>query len=70
MNKDTIERMKCELDELMERIDRLNEFRSSINYTTVSPANAMLISRQCEVMRQYAEILTIRIELNEREVAK
>lgn len=68
MNKDTIERMKCELDELMERIERLNEFRFSFRFDTVSKANAMLINRQCEAMRQYAEILTIRIELNEKEV--
>lgn len=68
MNKDTIERMRREREELLDRLERLYDFRCSISYADVSPANVALINRQAEAMRQYVDILTIRIELNEKEV--
>lgn len=65
-----VEMMKRERAGILDRLGLLNDSRFGIRDANVSQANMALINRQLEVMHQYAEILTIRIELNEREVTK
>lgn len=68
MNKETIERLKQELHEVNERLDRLVDFTQTREYLCLSSANRTLLEKQAEVMEEYADILAIRIELNEKEV--
>lgn len=70
MNKETIERLKQELREVNERLVKLVKFLQTRKYLSLSYANCTLLKMQAEVMDKYADILTIRIELNEREVTK
>lgn len=67
MNKETIERLKQELCEVNERLDKLVDFAQTREFLCLSWANRTLLEKQEEIMEEYADILRIRIELNEKE---
>lgn len=60
-----LERLKNEQKELQLNLDKLNSFINSDKVTELSTANRILLKRQAEVMREYNEILIIRLELND-----
>jgi len=60
-----LERLKNEQKELQLNLDKLNSFTNSDKITELSTANRILLRRQAEVMKEYNEILIVRLELND-----
>lgn len=62
---DYIERMICEQKELQERLSKLCAFMGTEKFLSLSPANRIMLEKQCAVMKEYRDILDVRIELSE-----
>ena len=65
-----LEQVKRERVELQVRLSKLCSFTGdgkhpSGEFLTLSPANRILLERQLELMREYRDILDVRIELME-----
>ena len=65
-----LEQVKRERDELQGRLSKLCELtgdgkHQSGEFLTLSPANRILLGRQLELMKEYRDILDVRIELME-----
>ena len=65
-----LEQVKRERVELQVRLSRLCAFTGdgkhpSGEFLTLSPANRILLERQLELMKEYRDILDVRIELME-----
>ena len=59
-----LERLEQEADALALKTISLSEFTKTDNFEKLSEANQYLLKKQLEVMLEYTNILTIRIELN------
>jgi hypothetical protein len=59
-----LERLEQEADALALKTISLSEFIKTSNFEELSEANQYLLKKQLEVMLEYTNILTIRIELN------
>lgn len=59
-----LERLEQEADALALKTISLSEFTKTDNFEKLSKANQYLLKKQLEVMLEYTNILTIRIELN------
>ena len=65
-----LDRVKREQDELQGRLSELCKFigygkHPSDEFLTLSPANRILLERQLELMKEYRDILDVRLELME-----
>lgn len=65
-----LEQVKIERDELQGRLSKLCKLTGDGKYPsgeflTLSPANRILTKRQLELMKEYRDILDVRIELME-----
>lgn len=65
-----LEQVKRERVELQVRLSKLCKFTGdgkhpSGEFLTLSPANRILLKRQLELMKEYRDILDVRIELME-----
>ena len=58
-------RLKSELQELQERIEKLQKFLSSDNIQEISKQQLSLMSQQLVIMREYEYILISRIKEGE-----
>jgi hypothetical protein len=59
-----LERLEQEADALALKTISLIEFKKTENFEKLSEANQYLLRKQLEVMLEYTNILSIRIELN------
>lgn len=57
------ERVEIELAELNEKLDKLNKFIFSNACTELIPAQRELLLKQSLVMKEYADILSERLQL-------
>lgn len=62
-----LDRVKREGSELQERISKLCSFMETENYLGLSPANRILLEMQLKSMKEYRDILDVRVELMEKE---
>ena len=65
-----LDRVKRERDELQGRLSELCKFtgdgrHQSGEFLALSPANRILLERQLELMKEYRDILDVRLELME-----
>ena len=65
-----LDRVKRERDELQGRLSELCKLTGdgkypSVEFLTLSPANRILLERQLELMKEYRDILDVRLELME-----
>ena len=65
-----LDRVKRERDELQVRLSELCAFtgggkHQSGEFLALSPANRILLERQLELMKEYRDILDVRLELME-----
>lgn len=65
-----LEQVKRERDDLKVRISNICKLTGdgkypSVEFLTLSPANRILLERQLELMKEYRDILDVRIELME-----
>ena len=59
-----LDRLKIEKNELLDKITKLSFFLNSAQNKKLSEANDMLLRQQLKSMKNYYQILIIRIELN------
>lgn len=64
MNKETYNRLLAEREELSKKTKALFAFHNSTNYEKLSFANRILLDKQRNVMVEYLNILSCRIEIN------
>ena len=65
-----LDRVKRERDEIQVRLSKLCKLTGdgkhpSGEFLTLSPANRILLKRQIELMKEYRDILDVRLELME-----
>ncbi len=63
MNIFLINKLKCESKHLLNKIDKLTEFRCSEKFNKLNTINKNLIVIQLDVMKSYYNVLKARIEL-------
>ena len=61
-----LDRLKIEKTELFDKIIKLSNFIYSPKSTGLSQSNIILLNQQLKSMKDYCDILTIRIELLEK----
>ena len=67
MNKEILDRLKTELKELEERVEKLSNFIISDEYKSLDKWNKYYLKEQQEVMFHYCDILRRRIYLHEKD---
>ena len=65
MNRETFERIVREKTELSERVKKLADFLVSDKALDISKAQEILLVRQLNVMKEYLDILEVRVELEQ-----
>lgn len=65
---DYLSRMKLELDELGDRLKKLQGFINSDSFEVLSVLNRMLLKTQMQAMATYHEVLELRITLNDPDI--
>lgn len=58
-----VDRMRIELDDLTEKLTKLNIFRGTPNFLLLDKEMCDLLNRQCKAMEEYKVILEKRLEL-------
>jgi len=61
--EDFLKRLKEERDELLDKTEKLFSFLSSDKTQFISKGNLLLLEKQSDIMEEYLNVLTIRIEL-------
>jgi hypothetical protein len=62
--KSFVKRLKKEEEELVKKTTKLIEFTLTSDYEELSDGNKYLLEKQLDIMSDYINILTTRIELN------
>ena len=62
--KSFVKRLKKEEEELVKKTTKLIEFTLTSDYEELSDGNKYLLEKQLDIMADYINILTTRIELN------
>lgn len=65
MTEDHIARMRVESQELLDKLNKLSEFRMGATHAQLTQHQRDLIATQATIMASYSQILRLRIALEE-----
>ena len=65
--QDFVKRLIVERDELIDKLEKLQDFFATDKFENLDNENKMLLSTQLNIMRAYLSILKRRIDINNKE---